>query len=81
MRIIIIENDYDEKRRLWSLLGLNHGSIVMDYVYGREQQSCIDSDDQGKEFAGVSVTLKEGMDAFKLSQTLEHFINFEGGQK
>lgn len=77
MKLIIIENDFKRKHKLWKLMCLNHGSIHMDFVYGNTDCD-LANDTSGKElFEGISVTLKDPMDAHKLEQVLEYQLEFE----
>lgn len=73
MKVILIEDDYNKKHKLWKLLCLNHGSIEMDFVHGEFAEGC----DITKEFSGIEVNLKEPMDAHKLEQALEFYLEFE----
>lgn len=76
MKLIIIENDFKKKHKLWKLMCLNHGSIHMDFVYGNTDNN--DDDTDTKElFEGISVILKDPMDAHKLEQVLEYQLEFE----
>ena len=86
MKIIIIENDFNKKHKLWKLLCLNHGSIDMNFIYGKidgtllvtETEDRTDDDKATKEpFEGITITLKERMDAHRLEQVLEYLLEFE----
>jgi hypothetical protein len=77
MKIIIIENDFNKKHKLWKLMCLNHGSIDMDFVYG-ETEVKTDDDEVAKElFEGISVILKDTTDVHKLERVLEYQLEFE----
>lgn len=77
MKIIIIENDFNKKHKLWKLLCLNHGSIDMDFIYGENQVKTDDDEDKKELFEGITITLKERMDAHRLEQVLEYLLEFE----
>jgi hypothetical protein len=82
MRILIIENDFDKKLKLWRLLSLNHGSIDMDFVYGTEEQDDVDEEGTGRaKFDGISLTLTDPMDAHKLESILAYQLEYEDGGK
>lgn len=74
MKLIIIENDFRRKHKLWKLMCLNHGSIDMDFIYGNVD---VKSEDMKELFEGISVTLKDPMDAHKLEQILEYQLEYE----
>ena len=78
MKLIIIENDFRRKHKLWKLMCLNHGSIDMNFIYGNVDVDNKDDDTDTKElFEGISVTLKDPMDAHKLEQILEYQLEYE----
>jgi len=74
MKLIIIENDFRRKHKLWKLMCLNHGSIDMNFIYGNVD---VKSEDMKELFEGISVTLKDPMDAHKLEQILEYQLEYE----
>ena len=77
MKIIIIENDFNKKHKLWKLLCLNHGSIDMDFIYGETGVKNDDDKATKEPFEGITIKLKERMDAHRLEQVLEYLLEFE----
>jgi len=76
MRILIIENNYTIKHKLWKLLCLNHGSIDIDFQSGIIHEDD-ENNEEDKEFHAIEIILKDPMDAHKLQQILEYQLEFE----
>lgn len=76
MRILIIENDFRIKHKLWKLICLNHGSIDMDFKSGTIHEDGA-NDEENEEFTAIEIILKDPIDAHKLEKVLEYQLEFE----